>query len=485
MVGQVESLSTTGIELFPLYLAGEFTASEQVLDVVSPYSGQVVYRTYLAGPQELERAILAAQTCRMDLQNLPTYTRFDILRQISEGIKRYQERFAVIMAREAGKPLKTARVEVERAAQTFLVAAEEAKRLPGEVMSLDWTEAGTNKEGIVRYFPVGLIAGISPFNFPLNLVAHKLAPAIAAGCPIILKPASKTPISALLLAALINDTALPKGALSVLPMDRESGNRLVTDPRFAMLSFTGSPDVGWAMKQQAGKKKVTLELGGNAGLIVDRDANLDRAVPRAILGAFGNAGQSCIHTQRILVQDALWDAFIERFLAAAEQLKLGDPEDESTDMSAMIDERNAQRIEAWVREAVDGGAKVLLGGQRQGAVHAPTVLTHTAADMKVCYMETFGPTVVIERYTDFEDAVALINASPFGLQAGVFTHDYRKIHYAYRHLEVGGVIINDVPTFRAEQMPYGGVKDSGLGREGPKYAIMDMLEPKVLVLDHN
>lgn len=472
-------------ETFPIWVAGQALETHQALEVLSPYSGRVVYRTFLGGEAEYEQAVRQAQAARPEMQALPVFKRYRILKQVSEALEANRDAFATIMAREAGKPVKTALAEVDRAAQTFLIAAEEAKRLPGELMSLDWMASGANKEAIIKYFPIGIVAGISPFNFPLNLVAHKVAPAIAAGCPIVLKPASKTPISALFLASLIAQTELPKGALSVLPMDRETGNRLVTDDRFALLSFTGSPDVGWEMKRHCGKKKVVLELGGNAGLIVDQDADVEQAAARAVAGAFGNTGQSCIHTQRILVHTSLFEAFTTRFTELSARLKVGDPEDPQVDLSAMIDEKNAKRIESWIEEAKTEGAQVLLGGERKGNLIPPTILTGTKPTMKVCALETFGPTVAVEAFTDFRQAIATINDSPFGLQAGVFTNDIRKVRYAFEHLHVGGVTINEVPTFRAEQMPYGGVKDSGVGREGPKYAILDMLEPKVLLLDYN
>ncbi|QWF69571.1 aldehyde dehydrogenase family protein [Methylomonas paludis] len=470
---------------FPIYLAGEFCTTAQSLAVISPYSGQCVYQTYSAGIAEFEIAVQAAQAVQAELAVMPVYQRYQILQNIAAGILAQREAFALIMAREAAKPYTTALAEVERAAQTFLIAAEEAKRLPGEVLSIDWHVSAANKQAIVKYFPVGLVAGISPFNFPLNLVAHKLAPAIAAGCPMVLKPASKTPISALLLAKVIAEAGLPGGALSVLPMDRQVGNLLVTDSRFNLLSFTGSPDIGWQMKRDAGKKKVVLELGGNAALLVDQDADLERVTSKAVIGAFAFAGQSCIHTQRIYVEAGLYPAFIELFCQKLARLKIGDPELAETEFSTMIDEANARRIEHWVDEAVADGARLLAGGQRQGALYSPTVLTNTRQTMKVCNLEAFAPIVVIEAYTDFKQAVTTINDSSFGLQAGLFSFDSRKINYAFQHLHVGGLIVNDVPTFRADHMPYGGVKDSGLGREGPKYAIFDMLEPKLLVTDHS
>ncbi len=471
-------------KFYPIYVAGKFTSTAQPLDVVSPYSGHCVYRTCLAGEAEYEEAVNAACAVRRTMRDLPVYQRYRILMEASDAVHAQRQELALIMAREAAKPLKTALGEVDRAVQTFLIAAEEAKRLPGELLSMDWTEAGANKDAIVKYFPVGLVAGISPFNFPLNLVAHKVAPAIAAGCPIILKPASKTPVSALRLAQIIDRTALPKGALSILPMDRTIGNQLVTDERFALLSFTGSPAVGWRMKQQSGRKKIVLELGGNAGLIIDRDADVGTAATKALVGAFAYAGQSCIHTQRIYVHNAVFDAFMERFTGNLGTMKIGDPELPDTDFSVLIDQDNARRIEAWVEEARQQGARVVAGGARKGGLYAPTVLTNTSRDMKVCSREAFAPIVVVERFSDFKEAVAAINDSGFGLQAGVFSNDYRHIHYAFHNLEVGGVLINEVPTFRADHMPYGGIKDSGLGREGPKYAIMDMLEAKVMVSDH-
>jgi glyceraldehyde-3-phosphate dehydrogenase (NADP+) len=373
--------------------------------------------------------------------------------------------------------------EIDRSSQTFLIAAEESKRLPREYIGLDWTPGGKDKEGSVKYFPVGLVAGISPFNFPMNLAAHKIAPAIAAGCPIIVKPASSTPLSTLELAHILDETSLPKGALSIIPMDRTTGMKLVIDERFKLLSFTGSPDVGWNMKKEAGKKKVVLELGGNAGVIVSGSADIDFAVKRCIFGGFAYSGQVCIHAQRIFVERKIVDEFLEKFVVSAYSLKSGDPLNPGTQISVMIDEPNAIRVEDWIREAVSNGAKILCGGKRKGAFFEPTVLTNTEKSMKVNRCEVFGPVVTIEPYTALQDAVHMVNDTNFGLQAGVFTRNMSEINYAFDNLEVGGVIINDVPTFRVDHMPYGGIKDSGLGREGIKYAIMDMMEPKILVTD--
>lgn len=479
---------------YPIYLAGEFITTQTELSVVNPYTGDAWTKTYLAGREHLEQAIQKALSVQDEMKHLPTYTRADILTKIVEGLKSRKEEFAQAMSMETAKPLMYSHVEIDRAVQNFTDAAEECKRIYGEWVPLDRIPATAGHEAIVRRFPVGLIAGIAPFNFPLNLVAHKIAPAIAAGCPIILKPASKTPIVALLLAELIDATALPKGAISILPMDRETGDMLVTDERFKLLTFTGSPTVGWDMKARAGKKKVVLELGGNAGCIVSESTNVPSAIKKTVTGSFSFSGQSCIHTQRIFVHENIFENFTARFVEEAKKLKFGDPLDESTQISSMIDAKNAERIHAWVTEAVAQGATVLCGGDFappakggiEGGVktgYLPTILTNTKKEMKICSLEAFAPIVVLEKYTDFKSAIEQINDSSFGLQAGIFTNKLDEAWYAYDALDVGGVIINNVPTFRADNMPYGGVKDSGLGREGVRYAIEDMTELKVLVLN--
>lgn len=466
---------------YSIYVGGVFQETESALDVSNPYSNECCFTTFLAGEVEFEQATQAAVAVRQEMQNIPIYQRYEILMSISNQIRDAREEFASIMANEAGKPYTTALGEVDRAVQTFLVSAEESKRLPGEVLSLDWMPNAAGKHGIVEYFPVGLVAGITPFNFPLNLVAHKVAPAIAAGCPMVLKPASTTPITALKLAQIIDNTSLPKGAFSVLPMDRKIGNRLVTDDRYQLLTFTGSAEVGWLMKKNSGKKKIVLELGGNAGLIIEQDADIEKAVSKAVVGGFSYAGQSCIHTQRIYVHTTVYDDFVERYVKAVGNLVVGDPTRPETAVASMIDENNACRIEQWVNEAQQAGATILCGGKRDGALYQPTVITNTSPEMKVTYEEAFAPVVVIEKFTDFKQAVTAVNNSEYGLQAGLFTNDNRKIRYAFNNLEVGGLTINETPTFRADHMPYGGVKDSGIGREGPKYAIHDMLEPRILV----
>jgi len=464
-----------------IYLAGKFIKTEKPLKVTNPYNNETVDTTWLAGLPELESAIISAQKAGRLLQEMPSFRRYDALMHIRKRLLERREDFGQMIMLESGKPIRYALGEVDRSIQTFTVAAEESKRIPREYISLDWTPAGEKKEGLVRYFPVGIVAGIAPFNFPLNLAVHKIAPAIAAGCPVIIKPSSTTPLSTLLLAQIIAETGLPEGAVSILPMDRATGNLLVTDPRIALLSFTGSPEVGWKMKYEAGKKKVVLELGGNAGVIVGQSADTDLALLKCLSGAFSYSGQVCIHTQRIYVHTSLFKEFSQRFSLKVQQLKTGDPALPETEFSAMIDEPNALRIERWVNEALQGGASLVCGGIREGAFYKPTVLTNTNNSMRVCSEEVFGPVVTLESFDNFETAVDELNNTRFGLQAGVFTNNLKEMDSAFNNLQVGGVIINDVPTFRVDHMPYGGIKDSGLGREGVKYAMMDMLEPRILV----
>jgi acyl-CoA reductase-like NAD-dependent aldehyde dehydrogenase len=469
------------METYQIYCGGRFVSTENVLDVINPHSGAVFGKTFLADENELEQAIVSAQQAQREMKGLPSFKKFQILREISDTITKDRERLALLLCKESGKPMRYALGEIDRAAQTFLVAAEESKRSPKEYISLDWTKPGEGKEGIVNYFPIGIVAGIAPFNFPLNLAVHKIAPAIAAGCPIILKPASSTPLSTLELAKIIDKTELPKGAVSILPMNRKTGNQLVTDDRFALLSFTGSPEVGWEMKKNAGKKKVVLELGGNAGVIVTKSADIKTAVEKCLVSGFAYSGQICIHAQRIFIDRTIFDKFSKLFCEGASKLKIGDPAEASTEIAAMIDEDNAKRVEAWVDEAIKAGAKILVGGKRKGTFYPATVLTETNRTMKVNCEEVFGPVVLLEPYDHFENAIAMINDTKFGLQAGVFTNEIPEMDKAFKEIDTGGVILNDVPTFRVDHMPYGGIKESGLGREGIKYAMMDMMEAKILV----
>jgi glyceraldehyde-3-phosphate dehydrogenase (NADP+) len=468
---------------FPVYVGGEFIKTNSSTVVINPYSQQPIAKVYLASEVEIDKAIKKAIAAKEVLKDLSSAEREKILLTIAFELEKFKEDFTKTIIIESGKPYKYALAEVERAIQTFKVASEETKRWPAELLKLDWTVSGKNKEGIVNYFPIGLIAGISPFNFPLNLAVHKIAPAIAAGCPILLKPATKTPLSTLKLAEIIHQSGLPIGAFSVLPCSRTNGLMLVEDPRIKLVSFTGSPEVGWNLKLKAGKKKVILELGGNAGLIITSTANIETSVNKAVVGGFSYSGQVCIHTQRILVHEDIFNQWVDLFISKVRQLKIGDPMQKDTDIACMIDADNVLRVSAWINESLANGAKVLCGGSYNGLIFEPTVLTNSSVFDKVNCEEVFGPVVTIEKYKDFKDAVSVLNNSRFGLQAGVFTNLHHEINYAYNYLEVGGVIINDTPTFRVDHMPYGGIKDSGLGREGVKYAMLEMLEPKILVKD--
>ncbi|MCE3259778.1 MAG: Aldehyde Dehydrogenase [Bacteroidetes bacterium] len=467
---------------YKIYCGGKFITSSSKLPVTNKYSGKNYALTYRADEKILNKAIIAAHKIKKECGELSSLQKYEALTFIHSSLLKEKKRLAEVLTIESGKPLVYSLIEIERAAQTFLIAAEECKRLPKEYMSLDWTPNGKNKTGIVNYFPIGIVGGISPFNFPLNLAVHKLAPAIAAGCPVILKPASTTPLSTLELAKIIDKTDLPKGMISILPMDRTTGNLLVTDERIQLLSFTGSPEIGWELKKQSGKKKVVLELGGNAGVIVSKGINLKTIITKCMTGAFSYSGQICIHAQRFFIHPELFDTFISEIKAEAKKLKNSDPLSANTRLSCMIDEENAKRVEKWVNEAVKQGAKVICGGKRNGTFYEATILTNTTSKMKVNAEEVFGPVICVEKYTGkIEDAIDKINDTRFGLQCGVFTDSIEELDLCFKHIEVGGVIHNDIPTLRFDQMPYGGVKDSGLGREGVRYAILDMMEPKVLV----
>ena len=468
----------------PFFIAGKPGHSGEPLDVINPFDRSVVGRTWLAGDAEFDRAADAAVSAAPPMRALAAYERADILLSISAGITARRDEIGRTLAGEAGKPIRDALTEVDRAAMTFRVAADAARQIHGEEVPMDLAPHGRGRIAIVRRYPIGPVAGISPFNFPLNLSAHKIAPAIAAGNPIVLKPATKTPLSALYLAELATAAGLPGGGISVLPMARRTGDRLVTDPRFKLLTFTGSSAVGWDMKTRAGKKKVILELGGNAGVVVDDSADLPFAAKRIATGGFALAGQSCISVQRVYVHQRIFDDFTARLVQLVEQLKVGDPLDEATDVGPMIEEAEAARVDAWVKEAVAAGARVLTGGKRLGgAFYAPTVLTHVPVDAKVCREEVFAPLVGVFPFTNFGDALTEVNRSSFGLQAGVFTSNLDHTLQAFDGIDAGGVIVNDVPTWRIDHMPYGGVKDSGLGREGPRYTIEEMTEPKLLVIN--
>ena len=473
----------TPAKIWGFYLDGKWITEGERFEVLAPYDGAVVGASYRANAAHAEAAVRAAQRAFQITRKMAGYERQAILRAISDGISKRREEFARLIALEAGKPIRTARAEVDRAVFTFAVAAEEATRIGGEWLPLDWQASTAGRAGIVRRFALGPILAITPFNFPLNLVVHKLAPAIAAGCTTVLKPAPQTPLTSLLLAEVVEQAGLPAGALNVLSLANQEAEKLVGDDRLKMLTFTGSVPVGWELKGKSGKKKVTLELGGNAGVIVHSDADVDVAADRCVVGGFSYAGQSCISVQRIYVQRSVQEQFLARLLAGVKKLRVGDPLDEGTDVGPMISEDAARRAASWIDEAVAGGAKLHAGGARQGAVLQPTVLTNVRADMKVSCQEVFAPVVIVEPYDDFTDAIRRVNDSPFGLQAGVFTRDSKLLFSAFENLEVGGVIAGDISAFRIDHMPYGGVKDSGIGREGLRYAIEEMTEPRILVLN--
>jgi glyceraldehyde-3-phosphate dehydrogenase (NADP+) len=475
--------TTTNTRPHPIYLAGRWVDSPDLLLVENPAKpDEPAGQTYSATVEQYEEAVEAAVAAFEVTRRMPAYERGAALRSISDGIRARREELGHLIATEAGKPIRDALVEVDRAVITFRLGAEEAERIGGDVLPLDLMPSSRGRTGITKRFPIGPIAAISPFNFPLNLAAHKLAPAIAAGNSIVLKPPSKDPLTMLTVGEIIDEAGLPDGAVSILPMTRELGDRMVRDERFKLLSFTGSPSVGWRMKAQAGKKKVVLELGGNAGAIVDKSADLDWAVRRILVGAFTYAGQVCVSVQRILVHEDVWDEFFARLVAGARSLKLGDPLDPGTDVGPMVDANAARRTQAWVDEAVALGGRVLVGGTADGTFFPPTILTDVPVTAQVCSNEAFAPVVVAFPFNDFDDAVAQVNDSFFGLQAGVFTNDLGHAWRAFEELVVGGVVINDVPTYRADHMPYGGVKDSGLGREGLRWAMEDMTEVRIMVL---
>lgn len=464
-------------------IGNEWRESKNALEVRNPFNDDVIGTTFLATEEDVDDAIQAAGYAFEETRKLPCFTRAEILRNIRDGIQKRREAFARMIALEAGKPIADARTEVDRAIGIFQIALEESKRMLGEYIPLDISERSKNRTAIHKRFPLGPIFGISPFNFPLNLIVHKVAPAIASGNPMIIKPASKTPLTALMLGEVISESGWPGGGFSVFPCLSNLAERMVADERIRMFTFTGSAEVGWRLKQIAGKKKVTLELGGNAGAIIDGSDNLDYAVKRCIVSAFSFSGQICISLQRLFINRKIYDEFVSKFLEETKTLKMGDPLDEETRLGPMIDEQAAGRIESWVNEAVKEGAGVLCGGRRKGTFYEPTLLANTTPRMKVVAGEMFAPAVTVSRHDTFEEAVKQVNNSVYGLQASVFTNNLRHAFYAYEHLEVGGVIVNDVPSFRADNMPYGGVKESGTGREGVRYAMEEMTESKLLVFN--
>lgn len=467
----------------PFLIGGQWRQSDTVAPVHDPFTGKVLAEVAQANRTDAEAAIQSTVDAAKPMGALPSHARYYLLQRIAGALYDRRDEIAKLISNEAGKPVTDAKREVTRAVQTFTVAAEEAKRIPGEVIPLDWIPGTDSHLGIMRRFPIGPVLGITPFNFPLNLVAHKVAPALAAGNPILIKPAPQTPLTALLLGEIAMEAGLPPGGLNVVPCDNTVAEQLVVDPRFNLLSFTGSAAVGWMLKEKCGKKKVVLELGGNAGVIIEPDGDLDFAAQRCAAGGFGYAGQTCISVQRIFVHHSIADLFTTKLMLQVARLKAGDPSDESVVIGPLIDQKAAQRVEEWIGEAVSQGARVLLGGKRMGSVVEATVLSHVTPAMKVSCQEVFGPVVTVTPYRQFDEAITALNQSDYGLQAGVFTQDVNKVFHAFQHLEVGAVLANEIPTFRADHMPYGGVKDSGIGREGVRAAIEDMTEPRLLVMN--
>jgi acyl-CoA reductase-like NAD-dependent aldehyde dehydrogenase len=470
--------------VYKTLVGGKWKEGEELLEVTNKYSGEVIGSVPVTDKQTFVEAVKSAQDGFALISGAPAYERSKILQRTSERIEEKRDEITRIIAMEAGKAWRHAKAEVERSVQTFKFASEEAKSIHGETVPMDAAVGGEKRIGFYLRFPVGIIGAISPFNFPLNLVAHKVAPAIAAGCSIILKPASTTPLTSLKLGEIMMEAGLPDGALNVIVGPGSTvGSWLVTDPRVSMITFTGSPPVGKDIKEKSGLKKVTLELGSNSACIVDESADLDLAVPRCIVGSFAYAGQVCISVQRIYIHEKVLDEFTRRFLKGTAELKLDDPLEPETDVGPMITEGDAIRTETWVNEAVSGGAKILIGGKREKNFYNPTVLTNVKPDMKVMAQEVFAPVVCLVPFSDFADAVRMADDSVYGLQAGVYTSDIDKAFQAVKGIRVGGVIVNDVPTYRADQMPYGGVKESGVGREGLKFAIEEMTDIKMVVFN--
>ena len=467
---------------YPYYLGNVPETPNQDLEVVDKFTGEVATRVALADDAAIDRAIGLAVEATEPMAGLAAYERKAVL---DHCVDRFRERFeelAMALCIEAGKPIKDARGEVTRLIDTFQIASEESVRIGGEVMPLDISARARGYQGMWKRVPIGPCSFISPFNFPLNLAAHKVAPALAVGCPFVLKPASLTPIGALVIGEVLAETDLPRGAFSILPCTRAGAARFTEDERLKLLSFTGSPGVGWDLKAKAGKKPVVLELGGNAAVIVDQDADLDDAVERIVFGAFYQSGQSCIGVQRIIVHSSVYDEFRTALVEKTRTLESGDPKLESTFIGPMISEKEATRLHGWIEAAVESGATLLCGGEREGAMLEATLLENVSRDQDLVRQEAFGPVAVLSKFDDFDAALDEVNDSVFGLQAGIFTRDLYKAHAAWDRLEVGGVVIGDVPSWRVDHMPYGGVKDSGLGREGLKFAIEDMTEVRLMVI---
>lgn len=468
---------------YKLLINGRWVTSEETREIKSPFNQAPVARIHFATAPQMEEAVTAAHEAFAQTKKLSSLERSQALEKISSAIKRRQEELARSITLSSGKTIKSSRIEVERAVNTFDIASEEAKRIGGEIIPLDLSALTKERWGLVRHFPLGVIGAISPFNFPLNLVAHKVAPALASGNTVIARPASQVSITSLLLGEIFSETDFPEGGLNVVPSGYEAAEVLLNDEKVKMLTFTGSPAIGWELKKKAHKKKVTLELGGNAAVVIEPDANLDFALPRTVLGTYSYSGQVCISIQRIFLHEKIYDRFMADFTQATKKLKMGDPLKEDTDIGPMINIGAAEQTEKWVAEAVDKGARIVTGGKRDGSMFEPTILENVKPELRISWLEAFSPVVVVFPYKDFEKALEGVNHSIYGLQAGIFTSDLNKAFQAFEVLDVGGVIINDIPTFRIDHMPYGGVKESGFGREGLKYAIEEMTEMKLMALN--
>lgn len=469
-------------ENYPLFLAGKPVFTEKTLVVKDKFTGLPATTAALADQSQIEQAIEQCVLAEPLMAALPAHQKRKALEHCVIRLTERKEELIEILCVEAGKPLRDARAEVARLVETFQEAIAQTRRPVGEVLSLEENERTQNYRGFWKRFPVGACSFVTPFNFPLNLVAHKVAPAIAAGCPFVLKPASFTPVSALVLGEILAETALPKGAFSILPCARDLAGSFTSDPRLKLFSFTGSPAVGWDLKSRVGRMKVVLELGGNAACVIDQDWDIEDAVERVLLGAFSNSGQSCISVQRVFVHESFYAGFKEKFLQGVRKLGVGNPLSESTVVGPLISEKEALRLVNWIERAQSSGARLLAGGKHKGALVEPTVLESVPASEPLSSEEAFGPVVVLEPFEDFKSALEKVNASRFGLQAGVFTRDIFKAELAFDTLKVGGVIIGDVPSWRCESMPYGGIKDSGFGREGVRFAMDEMSEIRMRVL---
>ena len=469
-------------DYYPLYIANEARSPNADLVVTDKFTGEIATRVALADAAMIEAGIAACVKATRPMREMAAYERQAVLQHCVTRFTERKDELAYALCVEAGKPINDSRGEVGRLIDTFRIAAEESVRITGEVQPLDISPRAKGYQGIWKRVPIGPCSFISPFNFPLNLAAHKIAPAIAVGCPFIMKPASRTPLGALIMGEVLAETNLPKGAFSILPASRDAADLFTEDERLKLLSFTGSPEVGWALKAKAGKKKVVLELGGNAAVIIDSDADLDDAVSRTVFGAFYQSGQSCIGVQRILVHDQVYEPFREKLVGKTRTLISGNPHDENTFVGPMIDVREAERLDAWIQEAIRRGARLLCGGKRNGAILEATLLEDVDPAVELNREEAFGPVAFLIRFSDWSEALDIVNDSKFGLQAGLFTRDIFKVLEAWDELEVGGIVVNDVPSYRVDNMPYGGVKDSGLGREGIRFAMEDFSEIRNMVI---